>query len=222
MGWGGAIAGAGSVVGGVMASKSARDAADASLEAAEAQIDWEKEMYADWKAIYGDIEQNLANYYENLTPEYYASMGLEAFNLEYQTSQTRMSENLAQRGIAADSGIATSLESQNELGAAETRAGIRRDAASSAAAEKSNFLQIGMGSNPSAGVSNAYSQATKNANQNSQIANQAAGNAWSNAIPVIGGAIGQGIDSYSNNTNSNNPNSFGNSGYYPGNNSAMA
>lgn len=191
------------VVGGIMSSKSAKKqaksadrATDASSEATAAQLAFEQERYDDWNAVYGPLQENLANYYQNVTPDYYAAVGLEQFQKEYQTGLTRLNENLAQRGIDPSSGIQASLESQAELSAAETRASIRRDAPQQAAEDKSRFLQIGLGQNPASSVSGALSQSAnmrqQNAliqGQNAQNADAAAGAAWGQVIPSIGRAI---------------------------------
>jgi type II secretory pathway pseudopilin PulG len=189
MSWGlVAVAGA-TVVSGAMSSRSASKQADAASDASAAQLAFEQERYDDWKAVYGPIQDNLSNYYSNVTPEYYAAVGLETFEQQYQTSLQRMDENFAQRGIDPSSGIAASLETQAELGAAETRAAIRRDAPRQAAEDKSRFLQIGLGQNPASSVSGALSQQAQVAQQNSLAAQQAAGQAWSAAIPSVGRAI---------------------------------
>jgi len=189
MSWGlVAVAGA-TVVSGAMSSRSASKSADAASDASAAQLAFEQERYDDWQAVYGPIQDNLSNYYQNVTPEYYAAVGLETFEQQYQTSLQRMDENLAQRGIDPSSGIAASLESQAELNAAETRAGIRRDSTQQAAEDQSRFLQIGLGQNPASSVSGALSQQASVAQQNSIAAQQAAGQAWSAAIPSVGRAI---------------------------------
>lgn len=189
MSWGlVAVAGA-TVVSGAMSSKAAGDAADASSDAAAAQLAFEQQRYDDWQAVYGPIQDNLSNYYQNVTPEYYAAVGLETFEQQYQTSLKRMDETFAQRGIDPSSGLAASMEAQAELAAAETRAGIRRDSERQAAEDQSRFLQIGLGQNPASSVSGALSQQTQMAQQQSIAAQQAAGQAWAAAIPAVGQAV---------------------------------
>lgn len=189
MSWGLVTVAGATVVSGAMGSRSASKAADASSDASAAQLAFEQERYDDWQAVYGPIQDNLSNYYQNVTPDYYASVGLETFEQQYQTSLQRMDETFAQRGIDPSSGLAASMESQAELSAAETRAGIRRDAVTQAAEDKSQFLQTGLGQNPASSVSGALSQQAQVAQQNSLAAQQAAGQAWSAAIPSVGRAI---------------------------------
>lgn len=189
MSWGlVAVAGA-TVVSGAMSSRSASKAAAEQGDAAAAQLAFEQERYDDWQAVYGPIQENLSTYYQNVTPEYYAAMGLETFEQQYQTSMKRLDESFAQRGIDPSSGVAASIEAQAEIDAAETRAGIRRDAPRQAAEDQSRFLQIGLGQNPASSVSSALAYQSQVAAQQSQAAQAAAGQAWSQAIPAVGRAI---------------------------------
>ncbi len=59
-------------------SKAAGKAADAQADASAAQLDFAREQYDDWKELYGPIEKNLATYYQGVTPETYAAVGLES------------------------------------------------------------------------------------------------------------------------------------------------
>ena len=177
-----------------MSSRAASKQAKAAGKSADAQLAFEQERYDDWQAVYGPLQDNLSTYYQNISPDYYASVGLETFEQQYQTSLQRLDETLAQRGIDPSSGIATSLEAQAEIAAAETRAGIRRDAPRQAMEDKTRFLQIGLGQNPASSVSGALSQQAQVAQQQSAIAQQAEGQAWSQAIP----AVGRAVDAYTN------------------------
>ena len=134
--------------------RKAADNMDAQAQEQQAErLAWDKERYNDWQETYGSIEDNLADYYDNMTPESYAAQGLEDFQVEHQASNTRIKEILAQRGIQ-DSGIALATELSSEQEAAETRAGIRADAPGAVRAEQQNFLRTGMGKDPAQAVSN--------------------------------------------------------------------
>jgi hypothetical protein len=189
MSWGAvAIAGA-TVVSGVMSSKSASKQTKSANEASDKALAFEQQRYDDWTSVYGPLQDNLANYYGNVSPEYYASTGLEIFEQQFQQGQQRLAESLAQRGIDPSSGIAASLESQAQLGAAETRASIRKDAPRQAAEDQSRFLQIGLGQNPASSFSGALQQQAQQQQQQSAYANQAAGQAAAQIAPTIGRAI---------------------------------
>lgn len=195
-GWVAGAVAVGSIGSSYMASKSADKAGKRAAASSDAAIGFEQEKYDDWNEVYGPIQDNLASYYENVSPDYYAATGLETFEQQYQTAQTRINENLAQRGIDPSSGIAISLESQGALNAAETRAGIRKDAPRQAAEDKSRFLQIGLGQNPGSSLSSALQNQASNLQQQAGYANQAAGQAISKAIPQATQFIGKAIDTY--------------------------
>ena len=188
-----AVAGA-TLVSGYMGSRSADKASDAASDASDAQLSFEYEKYDDWNETYGPLQDNLAEYYNNVTPEYYAAVGVEKFNEEFQTSLQRIDESFAQRGIDPSSGISSSIKSQAELDAAETRAGIRREAPRQAVEDQGRFLQIGLGQNPGSSISSTLSQQSREQAITAQNAQTAAGNAWSAAIPAAGNAAQAWVD----------------------------
>lgn len=182
----------GSSVVGAVVSKNASDKAVKSAERSEqSSLDFDKEMYQDWKDTYGDIEDNLAEYYGGLSADYYEAMGLEAFQQEYETNMTQMKESLSQRGILDDK-LSASLELQGQLSAAETKATIRRDSEMVVNQEKRNFLQIGLGQNPAGNVSQNLANQAAASRDRANASEVAAGQAVGNAI----GAVGTGISDY--------------------------
>jgi hypothetical protein len=143
----------------------------------------------EWNEVYGPVQDNLADYYNNLTPEYYETLGLENLEQERQTALTRLDENLAQRGIDPSSGISASLHAQSELEGAEGRAEIRRDAPRMAAEDKSRFLQIGLGQNPTESLSRTMANQASAAQQRATQSEQAAGQAIGSAVSTAGTAL---------------------------------
>ena len=136
------VAGATAVSAG-LSYKSSKDATDAYSDAQDESIAFERERYADWKSTYGGVEENLSDYFSNLTPDYYAAQGLEAFQTEQQAALDNVRATLAQRGIA-DSGIAAATEIAFAQEGAERRAEIRAQAPSLAREEQFRFLQAGL------------------------------------------------------------------------------
>ena len=128
----------------VQAGKASKRAGKQAQRAQEAEMSFAREKHAEWKAVYGDVQDNLAEYYKNLSPEYQASIGLEKYAAERDTALTNLRENLAQRGIS-DSGVAGTLETQFALHSASARAKIRADAPMRTAKEKLGFLEVGTG-----------------------------------------------------------------------------
>ena len=169
----------GAIGSGMAASKASGSSKDASRAAAasdKAQLDWEKEQYAEWQETYGGIEDNLADYYKELTPTLRTMQGLEAFEKEKNVAMTDLRENLAQRGIAT-SGISAQLETSVALESAAERARIRAAAPMETAREQLSFLQVGLGQDPSAGISGALSTRSTNANRIASDTARASGQA---------------------------------------------
>jgi len=106
------------------AGKAADRSAQMAYEAEQAQLEFEKQRHTEWKQTYGDIEQNLAQHYTNLSPTIRVVQGLEAFELEKDAALTELRENLAQRGLAT-SGLAAAVETDFAISSAEERARIR-------------------------------------------------------------------------------------------------
>lgn len=193
MTWGAvAVAGA-TVVGGYMAAESASDDRAAASAMSAAQLAFEKEKHQDWKDTYGSIEDNLAEYYNNLTPEYYATQGLEAVQKESEATRMRLKTSLAQRGIE-DSGVSLALEQQSDIGLAEQRATVRADAPRKAMEEKRGFLQVGLGQNPGSSLSTTMANQASQASARADASERAAGQGVATAITAVGSAL----DDYAN------------------------
>ena len=171
----------GSAYGDSQASGAAKDASRASAAADKAQLDFEKEKYQEWQDTYGGLEDNLAEYYDGLTPTLRTVQGLESFNKERDLALTGLREQLAQRGIQR-SGIAAQVETDVAIGSAEERARIRAAAPMEVAREKLSFLQVGLGQDPSGGISDAFRDQASNANSIANSAAASAGAARKNLI----------------------------------------
>lgn len=105
----------------------------------KAVLDFEKEKYQDWKDIYGDLEQNVADFYNNLTPDFLIGAGLEAEAKEFNTAKNNINATIAQRGLGG-SGLETDVIAGAEVRSAENRAEIRREAPFKVAEAKQGFL----------------------------------------------------------------------------------
>ena len=194
-----AIIGA-SVLGGVAsassaskASKSANAATEASSEAAAAQLAFTKEQYEDWKATFGDIQDNLSAYYKNLTPETIQAQGAQALKQEYAATSQQLTQSLAQRGISG-SGLEAQVMTDLATKQAQDQANLRVQAPIMAAQEKMKFLSLGLGQGQLAtqGVTGAYSNQASLASQQASMYNQQA----AQASQGIGASLSSGINSY--------------------------
>lgn len=187
MTWGAVAVGGATVVGAGLAYKSSQDAARGADKASRRSLSFEREKLDAWNETYGGIQDNLQQYYSQLTPEFYETQGLEAFRKEQEVAQERIKTSLAQRGIE-DSGVALALEHQTEQEGAETRATIRAEAPRRAAEEQRNFLQIGLGQNPGQSYSQALSTRASEARRSATLSEQQAGLAVGQAISSVGKA----------------------------------
>lgn len=192
-----AVAGA-TVVGGVMQKNSADKATKQASQASAEQLAFERERYDDWQEIYGPLQENLADYYTNLTPEFYEAVGLQNYQQELQNTQNTIRERIAQSGLTNRSGVEQSLLAQSEIEAAESRAGIRSEAERQTAEDKTRFLQIGLGQNPSSSVSQTLAQRSANLQSIANQQQQASGQATAAAVESVGTALSE----YFNNSNS--------------------
>lgn len=217
---GSAVVGAGASM---MASGSASDSADAataaSSQASAAQIAFSKEQYADWKKVFGDVQDNLSAYYKNLTPDAIEAAGIQNINQQYSQANKQITQSLAQRGISS-----SGLEGQAMVDLAQKQAqdtaNLKIQAPQMAANEKMKFLALGLnqGANAVSGVNQAYgTQATLAANQanmyNQQAASSSAG---------IGSSLSSGINSYMSYNAMNQQNALLQTALGSGTNSSLA
>jgi hypothetical protein len=143
------------------ASKRAASVAETDLEFAQAQ-------YQDWQDTFGSIQDNLADYYTNLTPEQVEAQDLEAFELEKKAVLDTIEQEFAQRGITT-SGLHAGVIQDIEMDSALQRAQIRTNAPTKTRQAQQNFLQIGLGQNPANNLQNVLSnRASTSANEAAQ------------------------------------------------------
>ena len=182
------------------ARRSADNSAALQYEVSMEQLEFNKQQYDDWQSIFGPVQQNLASYYKNLSPDTVASLGLQNLEHEYTRSAQLLDQALAIRGItnsgATEAGL-TQLEQTRMLG----RAQVRNDASNIVAQQQANFLNIGMGqqSQLQQGINNAYTQQMNvhgqaYANQMS-LASQQNDLAYK-AASGVGSSISSGINTY--------------------------
>jgi len=179
-----------SVAGAAISANASSKAAKSAASSAQNELDFNKAQYNRWQEVFGPIQDNLSEYYQSLTPDYYEAAGLQAFEKENQAQMATLNEQLAQRGLTG-SGLEATLNRENAIDTAEQRAAIRVDAPAKAAAEQLNFLQVGMGQQSN--INQTYSQALANqtatAQQNANAASQASAQATSSAISTVGTAL---------------------------------
>ena len=120
--------------------KRADRAQRAAIAQADRVLEFEMEQYDRWVEIYGDIEENLGEFYDNLTPDRFIAAGLEESQQKFQAQREQTMATLDQRNLTR-SGITAALESQSKIAQAEHEAGIRRDAEFKVAEAKQSFVK---------------------------------------------------------------------------------
>lgn len=125
------------------AQKLAQQNSDFAAAIAAESIEFQKEQYADWKAIYGDVQENLGEYYKSLSSERLTSLGLQNQQKEYQAALKQIKATAAQRGITG-SDMEFAATTSATLDNARARATIRTNAPAQVASEKAGFLSLGL------------------------------------------------------------------------------
>ena len=95
-----AVAAVGSVAGAVISSQASSKASKQAANAQDAQLAFDMMRYDDWQNIFGGLQENLSNYYNSISPDYYVAAGLEVFEKEREAQMSKLNESLAQRGFA--------------------------------------------------------------------------------------------------------------------------
>lgn len=192
-----AVAVAGSaVVGAAVSSNNASKARKSAANAAKNDLEFAKAQYEDWLDAFGDIQTNLSDYYENLTPDFYETQMLQAFEQEKQIALEQLEADFAQRGIEL-SGLDKEVREDIALNSAIERAKIRAEAPIRTAQAKQEFLQIGLGQNPASNVQGALANRTAQLSADARLAGQAASKATGAAVDSTFDALTKILESNS-------------------------
>jgi len=177
------------------ALRASKEASSKSYNLTKEQIAFQKQQYNDWKAIYGDIQDNLGDYYQHLTATDWKNQNFTAIQQHYQSQVAQVHKLLAQRGLDT-SGIEASLDINSALQAAQAKANIEANADNYVAQQKMQFLGLGLGQgtqmlNTIAGVANtgAGAQAGISSSNIGAMSNISAANI-SSTSNIVGSAIG--------------------------------
>lgn len=155
------------------ASASAAASANANALAAD-QLEFAKDQYEDWKAIYGSVQDNLGQYYNSLGADKVATLGLQSQQQEYQAAVRQIKSSAAARGLDGSTYEQATIDNAT-LQNATIRAGIRATAEDTAAQAKLGFLGVGLGQGASylGNVTSAFNTGVNAfANQSSNLLNR--------------------------------------------------
>lgn len=112
-----------------------------SLEIQREQLEFAQRRYRDFRRIFGPIEENLTEFFQELTPEFFESRGLSAFQTQFEAEQQKLEEFFVANEI--ETGVRSSLQASMGLEAAKERARIEADAPIKVAEAKQSFLSLG-------------------------------------------------------------------------------
>lgn len=208
IGVGAGVSAISSIFSGISASQSAEKAAKAQADAMNRMVDLQNEqlqLYKDeldnFQAVFGDVQQNLKNFYSGLSADSVAAKDIQNLETEFSRVSTQLNQQMAQRGMlgsGADVAAQTALASNLATGRAEARS----NAASKVANQQLGWYSLGTQQKQAAlaGLSGAYGQAMQGQSnlasvygqQASQAAN-AATQSFANIGSTITNAIGTGI-----------------------------
>jgi len=178
------IGGATAIGGAVMSSKASGKAADAQASAAagaqamdQANLDFNMQQYedhmsavADLEEIFGPIKENMANYYNNMSPERYEMMGKESIEKQYQKANDNISAMFSNNGMYG-SGQQASAQVALEAAKAESAGENKQNAMTQYNNEQMGWLNFGINeinankgfaSGTAAAASNVMSQSSAN------------------------------------------------------------
>jgi len=185
---GSAVVGAGAgILGASKSSSAAARAGDQQAIASKRQLAFQMQQYQDWKAVYGPIQDNLSNFYQNLTPDALIASGLKNYEQQHQATVQSLQRSFAQRGI--DSPAQDLLTQEASLRSAEAKATLRTDAPFKVAQAQQGFLDHNVQNPAAGGVSGAFqNQANLYGKQSTQF-NQFAATGYQAAGRAVNGGI---------------------------------
>jgi hypothetical protein len=176
------------VVGAVVQNNASKRATKSSNAASAKELEFAQKQYDDWLQVFGPMQDNLAEYYNNLTPDYIASTGLQNVESERAVALDRINQSLAQRGLLG-SGLEAGAIVDVELETAQRKSQVRSEAPMQAAQQKLNFLSLGYGQNPANNLQNTLGNQANNSRNFANNMQQAAGQAVGSAINTVGTAL---------------------------------
>ncbi len=203
-----------------------------------------QQEYDKFEATFGPIQENLANYYQSLSPADYAKYGKGTIDEAYQQASESLSKNLAQRGIqggGVEAGAQSNLMSQTALAQGQNLLNAETQYRN----EQNQFLQSGKNMsqqansllasyNPSvvgnmagtalqggAGVGNAYAMKPSYQGQFNALGNMAnmygqSSAGWGNAMGGFMNMGIKGLDNYFNTSGNASVQPFGATEPYTG------
>lgn len=126
------------------AQGNAARAADNANELSRENIEFQREQYKDWKSVYGELQENLGEYFNSLGPEKVTALGLQEQQKAHQQFEEQIKRTMAQRGLGG-SKFEAYVQASADIDNNNRRAQIRATANEKSAQQKMSFLGLGLG-----------------------------------------------------------------------------
>jgi len=178
------IGAVGSIIGGNAQAKGYSQAAAIQRE----QLDFDKSRYKDWKEVYGSLQEDLGEYYKNLTGQSLSDREVEEIQLADQKAQEKMRQNLSQRGIDG-SGVEAQLGANQTYQTEMLKANSRATMDERANQQKQQFLALGLGQGGQ--IAGQMGQTSANMATTAIGAGNASATSWGSTTGAIIGGIQQ-------------------------------
>ncbi len=193
----GTIGKIGGIFGGLFGSK--RDInKEKAIANSYKRLNYFKQQKADWVDIFGNIENNIAKYFNNLNADDFAAEGVAAQQEEFNKAELEIKTDLARRGIK-DSGISDSILANLNFQNATAKATIEATADDEVAKQQSGFYQLGLQEklNTQNQIGASYDSITT-----AHLSEPNSSNSNRNVLPgIVGAAVGQFNGLFSNKGN---------------------
>lgn len=162
-----------SAYGAYSSNKASGDAAKKQSRLMKQQLQFDMKVYEDWQRIYGGIEENLSNYYKDLSPDRVAAVDINSIQESYAASKENIIREFKQRGFdtsGLEGAALTNLESNRANVSAAARAGAEQKVMSA----QTQFLAAGKGGQALAtnGLNNTYTNQAGIYGNQAQLAGQ--------------------------------------------------
>ena len=139
-----------------------RQALEEAKRASDEELQFARENKQQWESIFGNIQENLSNYYNSLDPDKYATMRITEFQRGIQEYEDEITKEFARRGLTGG-GVEAGLLAEAKYKGAIGRAKIRATAEEEVAKQKSSFLELGLSRDPTSEISRSLAKRTTQA-----------------------------------------------------------
>ena len=179
--------------------------ADKEADAAQSQMDqagrfqaqqqaFNQQQLDDWENMFGGMEENVTDYYNNLDPEKFATAGKQNLAQQMSKQMTQFNESMSAQGLQT-SGMRVQAEKEAAFTQAAGNAGIDLAAPEQVNQMKQGYLNSKehRRTNAIGGINSSYGGQVALANQNAQMHNQSQAGFMGAAGNMFGSALNLGM-----------------------------